>query len=255
MKSNPIIGIVGGVGPYAGLDLNRKIFDQTIATCDQDHLNVILFSMAERIPDRTEFLSGLIKKDVANPVFDLIRQMDDLGVQVVGIPCNTFHAPSIFDSVSKKMEKSALKVELLHMIDEVGLFLIRNYKHIRTVGLLGTNGTVLSRIYSHILEPKGIRVIYPENDVQSDIHKAIYDPQFGIKAQSNPVTKAARNQIAKAARHLIVDKKVQAIILGCTELPLALNESVIDNIPLIDSTMVLARALIEKVEPIKLKPI
>ena len=51
-----IIGIVGGVGPYAGLDLTEKIFGQTIASSDQEHLPVALLSLPERIEDRTRYL-------------------------------------------------------------------------------------------------------------------------------------------------------------------------------------------------------
>lgn len=52
------IGVLGGVGPYAGLDLMRKIFDQTEANCDQEHLSVIQYSLSEHIIDRTRFLLG-----------------------------------------------------------------------------------------------------------------------------------------------------------------------------------------------------
>ena len=52
------IGVLGGVGPYAGLDLMRKIFDQTEASCDQEHLSVIQYSLSEHIIDRTRFLLG-----------------------------------------------------------------------------------------------------------------------------------------------------------------------------------------------------
>ncbi|RPI41687.1 MAG: aspartate racemase, partial [Bacteroidetes bacterium] len=53
-----MIGIVGGMGPYAGLDLLRKIYDNTLAGSDQEHLDTILISLSSRIPDRTEYLLG-----------------------------------------------------------------------------------------------------------------------------------------------------------------------------------------------------
>ena len=58
------IGVLGGVGPYAGLDLMRKIFDLTEAHSDQEHLSVIQFSLSEHIADRTRFLLG---ETEANP--------------------------------------------------------------------------------------------------------------------------------------------------------------------------------------------
>ena len=59
MAGDPMIGIVGGVGPYAGLDLTKKIFDQTLAGSDQEHLPVILVSRPDEIADRTEYLLAL----------------------------------------------------------------------------------------------------------------------------------------------------------------------------------------------------
>ena len=61
MKNTPCIGIVGGLGPYAALDLVRKISDGTKADCDQDHLPVMLYSFPGDIPVRPEFLLGLTK--------------------------------------------------------------------------------------------------------------------------------------------------------------------------------------------------
>jgi aspartate racemase len=53
-----MIGIVGGVGPYAGLDLLRKVYDNTVAGKDQDHLDVVMISVPAAIPDRTAYLLG-----------------------------------------------------------------------------------------------------------------------------------------------------------------------------------------------------
>ena len=60
-----IIGIVGGVGPLAGLDLQAKIVAQTIAGRDQDHLPVVSLSWPGPIPDRTEYLLGRVAENPA----------------------------------------------------------------------------------------------------------------------------------------------------------------------------------------------
>ena len=58
-----MIGIVGGVGPYAGLDLMRKVFDQTLAGGDQEHVDALLFSLPSGIADRTEYLEGRVEQN------------------------------------------------------------------------------------------------------------------------------------------------------------------------------------------------
>ena len=58
MTTEKIIGIVGGAGPFAGLDLQAKILNQTVAGRDQDHLTIITLSQPNQLPDRTDYLLG-----------------------------------------------------------------------------------------------------------------------------------------------------------------------------------------------------
>jgi len=132
VKNEKIIGIVGGVGPYAGLDLAKKILDQTKANSDQDYLSVALLSLPAKIEDRTLFLLG--------------------------------------------------------------------------------------------------------------------------KAKSNPVTQTAKNKLPEVIDHL-EGCGAEAVILGCTEFPLAIPEQKIGQVSIIDPTVILARALVRQCAAAKLKPL
>jgi len=68
-----MIGIVGGVGPYAGLDLVRKLFNNTLAGSDQEHLDVVMISMPGSIPERTEYLLGRVKENPGRAIADWRR--------------------------------------------------------------------------------------------------------------------------------------------------------------------------------------
>ena len=248
-----MIGIVGGVGPYAGLELNRHIFDQTIAERDQDYLKVILVSAPE-IPDRTEFLLGKENRNPAESIFAIVQELEWLGASVVGIPCNTAHAPQIIDIVMRSLNDIKSEIRIVNMVSEVGSFVKKYYPGIRCVGVLGTNGTVYSGIYTKSLEGKGFKVRYPDEEIQSSmVHDAIYHREFGIKAHSNPVKAKAREMIFEGIDALM-EKGAECIILGCTELPLAIDEKEIEGKPVLNPTLVLARALIAEVAPGKLKP-
>jgi len=247
-----IIGIVGGVGPYAGLDLTEKIFGQTIASSDQEHLPVALLSLPERIEDRTRYLVG--ETDV-NPAFaaaDIIEKLERLGAKVIGIPCNTMHAPRIFDEILHQLKKSNSKVKVIHMIREVAQFIASHYPNIQKVGILSTTGTWRSEIYPTYLKEEKYTPVVPNEQLQDEIHRAVYDPQYGIKAQSNPVDKQAKNSIVKGLRFL-KEQGAEGIILGCTEISFALPYQVLDDLPLFDPTLILARALIAHTYPEKLK--
>ncbi len=111
-----------------------------------------------------------------------------------------------------------------------------------------------TKLYSNVLEKAGISVILPDEVLQEEVHNATYDPKYGIKAQSNPVTKFAKQIILDAINYL-KNEGAEAIILGCTEIPLAVTDKKMGETILIDPTFILARALIREVNPDKLKPL
>lgn len=248
----PVIGIVGGVGPFAGLDLQRKILEETVAAGDQDHLPVIAVSWPRPIPDRTEYLLGHITENPAGAIVAQLRLLAGAGATVAGIPCNTAHAPPIFDVIRADVATFKRPLRLLHMIDETVAHLSTCHPALKTIGVLSTTGTWQTRLYPAALEPLGYHVIVPDTTMQAaTIHPAVYDPGYGIKAIGR-VTALARAGLEQGAAYLR-ERGAEAIILGCTEMPLAFMEPEFDGRPLIDPTRVLARALIRAVAPQQLK--
>jgi aspartate racemase len=101
----------------------------------------------------------------------------------------------------------------------------------------------------------GIEVVYPVSAVQHElVHAAIYDTGYGIKAFSDPITEQARRGVLEAARHLLQEQDTDALVLGCTELPLVIRSESLFGKPVIDPTLLLARALVRKAAPEKLRP-
>lgn len=91
-----MIGIIGGVGPTAGADLLQKITEETIAKSDQDHLPIILFSLPNKILDRTEYLEGKVNENPGKAMGDIALQLERAGATIAAAPCNTAHADEIF---------------------------------------------------------------------------------------------------------------------------------------------------------------
>ena len=239
-ESSPVIGIVGGVGPYAGLDLQRKLLEQTVAARDQDHLPVIAVSWPGRIPDRTEYLLGRVTENPAGALLEQLRLLAGAGAGIAAIPCNTAHAPAIFDIIRAGVAGFAPPLRLLHMIDETAAHLRIHHPTLTTVGVLSATGTWRARLYPAALESLGYRAVVPDEAMQNTlIHPAIYDPGYGIKA-TGAVTARARADLTQAIAALR-EQGAEAILLGCTELPLAFLGRAYEGIPLIDSTLVLAR--------------
>jgi len=245
-----VIGIVGGVGPLAGLDLQAKIIRQTAAGRDQEHLPVLSLSWPGPIADRTEYLLGRVAANPAHALLAQLRLLAAAGATVAAIPCNTAHAPAIFDIVRAGV--AGLPLRLLHMIAETAAHLAAEHPELRTVGVLSTTGTWRARLYPQLLEPRGLRVVVPDATLQETIHAAVYDPAHGIKPAGR-ATAQARAGLEQGIAALRA-AGAEAIILGCTEMPLAFPERRYADLPLIDSTLILARALIRAVAPERLRP-
>lgn len=238
-----LIGIVGGMGTYAGIDLMSKIADSTNAGTDQEHLPVIMISEPYRIPDRTEYLLGHIKENPGFAIADIAVRLAEAGASHIALPCNTAHVPRILDLVVKELPAGC---KLVNMIEEVGVYISTEYTGIRKAGLLATNGTYESGVYSHYLNKSALEIICPAKESQySKVHPSIYDPDYGIKAQSSPVSSRSIEDLHEVAKELIT-AGAEVIILGCTEVPLALTEDSISGIPLVDASDVLARALVRE---------
>jgi len=248
-----MIGIVGGVGPYSGLDLLKKVFDNTLATNDQEYIDAVLVSASSKIKDRTEYLIGKIKENPAIAIVEVLFKLQNAGVTVAGIPCNTAHSEKIFNVILVELKKAGSTIKLLNMIEETANFMTVNHPTVTKIGVLSTTGTYKSGVYTKALQFKGFEVILPPLDMQESlIHPSIYHPIYGIKTVSNPIHPQARKNLLKGFSYL-KEQGAQAVILGCTEIPLAITEKEIDTIKIIDPTSILARALIEHLNPNKLK--
>ncbi|RLD64716.1 MAG: hypothetical protein DRI95_10265 [Bacteroidetes bacterium] len=254
-----LIIIGGGVGPMAGVELHKKIIENTkISGKDQDHLQVWHLSRSYDVPDRTEFLSGKIK---TNPAKGMARTFllaaQSLKIEkrkaVGGVTCNTFHSARIFNPFLDIISEANTGIKILNMIGETGKFIKSNFSGLKKIGLMSTTGTRETNVYQQVLDAFGFEIIQvPENE-QDALHNAIYNLEWGIKAVS-PVTKKARERFLNYTNEL-GKKGVEAIILGCTEIPLALPEKEINGIVLIDPVYILARELIRNANSDKLKPL
>lgn len=246
-----MIGVVAGVGPYAGLDLLGKILSQTTAEIDQDHLSVASLSQPALIADRSAFLLGQTSINPALAIVEQLLKLEQMGATSAGIPCNTAHASSIFGQIVQGLADAGSALNLIHMIAEVGRELQTVHPHIRRVGVLSTTGTAVTRIYPLTLEPLGYEVFTVDDDLQAQaIHPAIYDPAYGIKACGRATDQARENLLLGIQQ--LQATGAQALILGCTEIPLALPEKEIAGMTVIDPALVLARALISAIDPTRL---
>jgi aspartate racemase len=229
-RSTEIIGILGGMGPAATADFYTKLVSLTPGRSDQDHLKIVIWS-DPTVPDRTEALMGR-GPDPTPWLLNGSRVLREAGATLIAIPCNTAHAfvPGIADHVG---------LPIVHMIGEVAQHLTRLRPRVRTAGLLATTGTVRAGLYQDWLARSGIDLVLPDKAGQdAQVMSAIRAVKAGQRSA------AVSEPLARAARQLVEDG-AQAIIAGCTEIPLGLPSRAVP-VPLVDPAAVLARALVQR---------
>lgn len=261
-ESEGVIVIGGGVGPMAGVALHAKVIEATIAERgDRSHINVVHISRSSAIADRTAYLLQTGEGEtIDNPgiamagVFDdAARSLEEGEWAVGGVPCNTFHAPEIFDAFMAELSARGNPIRVLHMLGET-MTLLKERLDGKTgldIGVLSTTGTRTCGVYGRMLADAGYRAVYVDEADQPHLHEAIYNNDWGIKAVS-PVTPRAANTVSDLATSLI-GMGVAAILPACTELPLALPGTMFRGIPLVDPVLALARALVRETVPEKLR--
>ena len=224
-----IIGILGGMGPEATIDLFYKIIKFTPSEKDQDHLRIIIDNNP-KIPDRTAAILGK-GEDPLPALQKSARNLEKAGADFIIIPCNTAHY------FLSQIQKS-VKIPILNMIEETAKEIQKRISPIQKVGLLASIGTYKTEIYHQHFKKYNIEIISPEEKDKEKVLKVIH----AVKAGN--LSEKIKKNILKIAQKLI-DKRAEAIITGCTEIPLILKEGDIP-VPIIDPTQVLAKAAVQK---------
>jgi aspartate racemase len=225
-----MIGVLGGMGPAATADFYQKIIRATPAKTDQEHLKVLIFGNPQ-VPDRTAAIRG----EGPSPLSILVAGAEVLvqgGADFITIPCVTAHY--CYEALQR-----AVSVPILHLVGETATAVVNEYPGFRRLGLLATTGTLESRLFEPYFEPRGFTILTPDPAVQAAVvMEAIYAVKHG-ESLARP-----RRLIREAAEHLQA-RGVQAIIAGCTEVPLVLQDGDLP-VPVIDPTRILAQAAVRR---------
>jgi len=220
------IGILGGMGPLATVDLMRKIIAATPAARDQDHIPVIAYSVPQ-IPDRLESISA--GDDAPWPyLLAGLRALERSGANAIVIACNTVHHWH-----ARLQAETSLPI--LHIADAACDHMRRFCSPTRKIALLATAATVKLGFYQSRLRAHGYAVCTPDMTRQAAIAEAIQEVKAGNLTHARDLFEpVCATMLASGCDHLL---------LACTELPLALAGSPLDTVA-IDATDALARAAV-----------
>lgn len=231
-----MIGILGGMGPQAGILLAERLTALNhAARRDQDHPRVLLYSNSQ-VPDRSE----AILRAGPSPVPEMVASLHLLaaaGADFAAIACNTAHV--FLDDI-----RAHAPLPVLDMIASVATRLARG--NLRRVVLLSTEGTAASGIYQRRLASADIEVVTPGAAAQATLSAAIYDPRRGLKAGASPPDPQTLAQLWALSERLLTRHRAEALLIGCTELSIAWRDPALASLPAVDALDELARSCLAR---------
>jgi len=226
------IGILGGMGPEATAYFFNLIIENTDAAKDQEHIPILIWNNP-KIPPRTEAI--LYGGPSPLPLLiEGVKILEKGGAGLIVMPCITAHY------FARQIARRA-KVPFVNLLDESLRFAKKRIPGMKKAGLVASSGTVKSRLFHKTFEKNGIEIMTPEPNEQRKVTDAIFG-NSGIKAGFT--TGRPRTTVVRIARRLI-ERGAEAVIAGCTEVPLVLKENDI-SVPLIEPMKIGALTCIKR---------
>ena len=199
-----MIGILGGMGTQAGLDFCNKLAKLNRGKLDQQYPLFVLYNKSDT-PKRPENLKKYY--NVLNALVKGCKMLEKNKCKFIVIPCNTAHY--WYDDLQKKID-----IPIISMPKEVYLDTKKNCKKNSKIGILSTEATLSTKVYNKYFD-KDFELVSPKNSLQkSSVNKSIKYVKMGKIKEAERAIRPAVNYLIKI--------KCKKIILGCTELPIAI---------------------------------
>ncbi len=222
------IGILGGMGPEATASIYLRIvriFQQRFgARLDADFPPMLINSLP--VPDVVERVVD--ESHLVEMLREGARTLESAGADFLLMACNT---------VQKylPLAREATELPWIDLMEEIGRTVVERGHG--TVGVLGTEATVRQQLIERACAQVGRQVLTPTAEEQAEVTRAILD----ILSGQRDAPRAALRPVL-AALH---GRGAEAIILGCTDLPLVLSSDDAP-LPLIDTLEILAEAAVRE---------
>ncbi len=210
------LGIIGGLSPYSTI-IYYKMINEAYKQKTGIYPELVVDSVSVSKVCRMVKENNI--EELANYLSESAKRLEKAGAEVIILAANTPHI--VADRIT-----SATSAEFLHILDAVYNDLQK--LDVEKVGLLATAGTVKHRLYQDYLEAKGIEVLVPGETAQKKLDEIIDNIVEGYISESMSL-------VLSSIVSGLISKGAQAIILGCTELPLVFSKIRI-RLPVIDST-------------------
>jgi aspartate racemase len=222
------VGIIGGMGPAATIDLMSRVVALSDIASEQDGVRMLVDSNP-KVPDRNKAIAGTGPSP--GPVLaKMALGLQHGGADFLVMACNTAH--TFKDAITE-----AVSIPFISMIDETTAEVTRNCLPRTKVGVLAAGGCLDAGLYQTALSLAGFETLVLEDQSRVDLIRLLYTNKRG------ETSRAVRGEMRMLARELTI-RGAGVILAGCTEVPLVLRATDLD-VPLVDTTQILARAIVD----------
>ncbi|WP_028022135.1 cysteate racemase [Enterovibrio calviensis] len=226
------VGILGGMGPEATVDLMRRIIKATPATDDADHIR-LLVDNDPKVPSRIRYLIEKTGESPAPYMAKMACGLVEGGADVLVIPCNTAH--HFYDDVAQ-----AVSVPVLNILELAAEKIHRLYPDINRVGLLGSSALQITQLYAPAFAARDIETVFPDTDRQEALMALIR----AVKANTH--TEELTDAFNLAAEDL-EDQGAGCLLIACTELSV-IAKTLKTPLPKLDASQILAERIVKRVK-------
>ena len=223
-----VAGVLGGMGPVATVDFMAKVIALTDASCDQDHVRMLV-DHNPHVPNRQDAILG-DGEDPGPVLADMAADLESIGADFLVIPCNTAYV----------FEDAILAATHIPLISIIGVSIAAAQERApgaERIGVLATDGCLKAGVFQAGLDAAGFAAELPTEDELREFMALI----SAIKAGKQ--TDETARKMAHLAEALVA-RGAGAVIAGCTEIPLVLDQDAV-SVPLISSTDALAEITVQ----------
>lgn len=216
------VGLVGGIGPASTLDYYKGIIDgYRMGTAGDNYPQMIIDSL--NLAEMYSYVANKQWDEFTNRLVESIKNLAAGGADFAVMAANTAHI--VFDEVNRQSP-----LPLISIVDETCKY--AQSKGCKGVVIFGTSFTMSSGLYSNAFAKYGIDAFVPTEDEQKVIHNIIFP-----NLQEGIVLPEDKRAILQIANRIKLEKNADALILGCTELPLIIQENDLDAL-ILDTTQI-----------------
>jgi len=225
-ESSLTVGVLGGMGPMATIDLLQRIIRLTPALDDVDHIRTLVDNNP-KVPSRINYLINRQGENPAPVLASMAASLESMGADFLVMPCNTAHL------YAQEIE-SAVRIRFLNMV-ELTVERVATQVRASKVGLLASTAVHQTKLYESIFASQGIATVVPDDALQSRLMKLIMAIKAGDLNESDLLQRIVEDMIAEQA---------ECVVIACTELS-ALGDSLDVPVPVIDASQCLAEVVVQ----------